>query len=243
MTHDDLRDLLDASAGTPPRDLDPDALLATAGRRRTARLGAGLVAGAAVVLAGVLVLPNLLPAPQRATPAAPPPATVAASPTVEPGCPEPSPVPGGGAVAIDYVDVLHWGGRSYLALGGDDIGVRALGDVVGVVRCSIDEIGEGGSVPVPAPWPDGTATFVPAGTPIRVVAGQDDRCYLATAAHGGMKVFAALDADADVATPEPACADVPEPTRLSGAEASAELTRIQAADAAWRAEQAARANR
>ena len=56
MTHDDLRDLLDASAGTPPRDLDPDALLATAGRRRTARLGAGLVAGAAVVLAGVLVL-------------------------------------------------------------------------------------------------------------------------------------------------------------------------------------------
>ena len=70
MTNDDLRDLLDAAAGTPPRGLDPDALLATAGRRRNLRVGGGLLAGAAAVTALALVVPPLLPTAQVAVPAA-----------------------------------------------------------------------------------------------------------------------------------------------------------------------------
>ncbi|MGI3782332.1 MAG: hypothetical protein ACRYG2_16345 [Janthinobacterium lividum] len=68
--------------------------------------------------------------------------------------------------AVDFADVVTWGGRTYVrAEDGPD---WVLGDVTGVVGCSVGEMDnpKGWQVAT-GPWPDGTATRLPRGTALR----------------------------------------------------------------------------
>ncbi len=201
MTERDLHHLLTEAAGDPPRPLDPDDLLRTAGRRRTARAGA-LVGGLGVAgVAVALLIPTLTPrTPQVAVPAATPTASApgTASPTPQSVvCPTASPPDNS---IRDWADVLVWGGYDYSGRFTDD--PVEVGEQVGVVTCNIQVISNDGHSDVPRPWPDGTATFVPVGTPLLTVAGQDPRCYLAARFGGQLSVFRAWE-PYDPANPTP----------------------------------------
>ena len=93
-------------------------------------------------------------------------------------CPTAGPPFGGIA---DFAAILVWEGRTYVAALEES---AELGPVVGQVTCPIFEISEGGTRPVPPPWPDGSATFLPAGEAIHAVVGEDPRCTLGVTFEG-----------------------------------------------------------
>lgn len=195
MTEPELRDLLDQAVGDPPRLLDADALLAEAGRRRTGHLVGSGVGLAALTLAAALILPPLLAPPGELRVAAP--ATPTRNPASAPGavtplppCPTPDPATVG-RVAVDYATLLTHGGRRYDAALTRDA-APTPGEPVLTVRCSIDEISQGGHALVREPWPDGTSTFLPRGTVVSAIPGHDPGCYLTATATEGTWVLRAL---------------------------------------------------
>lgn len=109
-------------------------------------------------------------------------------------CPTASPLPAGQGVAIDYVPTVVWRGHHYDAMTGD---AARPGRALFAVRCAIDAIGKSGSVPVPEPWPDGTADLLPVGTVIYAVRGSDPACRITD----GQTVYDAVDPRAKVLTP------------------------------------------
>ena len=199
MTEPDLRDLLHVAAGDPPRDLDPDSLLHEAGRRRTTRWVAGAAGlGALAVVAAVAVPPLLT---QRVARPATEPSMTMASPIssfdVEPGhgsidqpCPTADPEPAG---IGELVSMVLWHTTDYSGMVAET--PVHLGESVFTVTCTIYEISKGGTHRVSTPWPSGTATFAPVGTPLRVIEGQDPACYLGAEFDGLTWVFRANKPD------------------------------------------------
>lgn len=212
MTERDLHHLLTEAAGDPPRPLDPDDVLRTAGRRRTARAGV-LVGGLAVAgVAVALLIPTLTPrTPQVAVPAATPTASAPGTASTPAGTPTPAPVvcptasPPDTSIR-DWAHVVVWDGHDYSGVFTDD--PIEVGEPVGVVHCNIQVISNDGHSDVSRPWPDGTATFLPVGTPLLTVVGQDPACYLAARFDGHLSVFRAWE-NSPTPTPRKGCEPKP----------------------------------
>jgi hypothetical protein len=101
-------------------------------------------------------------------------------------CPQGRLMAAGVEAAVDYVDFLQLGGRSYL---GVRVPVRAsqLGPVIGHIRCSLaaSEDPHRG----PPPILDGTAAFLPAGAPVYEVRGYPSACRLAAYLDGRLQFY------------------------------------------------------
>jgi hypothetical protein len=120
--------------------------------------------------------PEATPPPHRATAGITP-------------CPQGTLLGGGQAQMVDYVDFLVFRGHQYLAggLGGSPVPVpRRLGAVVGHVRCSLLNAPTNRGVP---PQPDGTAAFLPVGTPLYAVPGLPVGCELAARREGQVVAY------------------------------------------------------
>jgi hypothetical protein len=100
----------------------------------------------------------------------------------------------------DYADLVTWGGNRYVGAAAYDdtpkvTEVRA-GAVLGLVTCSFSSMSNdrGWSV-APGPWPDGTATGLERGTPLRAVEGRaPGRALLAQTAEGD-RLYCLADAE------------------------------------------------
>jgi len=97
-------------------------------------------------------------------------------------------MPPGRSSAIDYVDFLRFGGRTYLA-SGQPIKGAALGRVITHVRCSLAsaENERRGAPPIV----DGTAAFIAAGAAVYQVRGYPPGCRLAAYSVGQLRLYLA----------------------------------------------------
>ncbi|GAB2815204.1 hypothetical protein GCM10022221_11370 [Actinocorallia aurea] len=127
--------------------------------------------------------------------------------TDERGCPT-----GEGDAIIDWVPFLRFGGRRYSAQSPDGapfetVGASRISEVLGEITCSVPSTGAGG-LERPS-YPDGTAPFVPVGTPVHRLRGLPVECAVVMELHGKMTVYYAMAPNAD--RPTRACPD----TRLT----------------------------
>ena len=127
--------------------------------------------------------------PRHASDAAP---TTAHSPgrhgPARAGCPLGRLLPQGQGIAIDYVDFLRFGGRTYVA-GAEHAGATKLGRVITHVRCSL--VAEEDQRHAEPPLIDGTASFLGAGSAIYQVRGYATSCRLAAFLGGQLRVYLA----------------------------------------------------
>ncbi len=104
------------------------------------------------------------------------------------GCPQGRLLPAGQAEAIDYVDFLRYNGRSYDA-GRQRVPASQLGETVTHVRCSL--VAKEDQRRGPPPIINGTASFLPVGTPVYQVHGYPPACRLAAYLHGSLHLYLA----------------------------------------------------
>ena len=91
-----------------------------------------------------------------------------------------------GDSVIDWVDVVQLGGRQYLrSSDGRTVDAAQLGDVVGVVCFTLDEVVSNPDYRMI----DGDATFLAIGTELRSVSGIDPRSAVAAVADGEVRVY------------------------------------------------------
>jgi len=104
------------------------------------------------------------------------------------GCPRGRLLPPGTGEAIDYVDFLQFGGRTYLA-SGQPIKGAAPGRVITHVRCSLaaEENERRGAPPIV----DRTAAFLAAGAAVYQVRGYPPGCRLAAYSAGQLRLYLA----------------------------------------------------
>lgn len=163
-------------------------------RRRWAAVAAGLPVLAAAGFAGAVRL-DAVDRPPGWPAALSPPAVDAR------GCPT-----GEGDAITDWVAFLRFGGRSYLARlpgeEGETVPRDGTAGVIGKITCSLPSTGTGDIVSTDS-YPDGTAPFVPVGTPIHAVAGLPPECAVALELHGELTVYRAVVESPN--RPEPAC--------------------------------------
>jgi hypothetical protein len=107
------------------------------------------------------------------------------------GCPRGRLLPAGEAEAIDYVDFVHFSGRSY-DRAAEPITTSQLGRVVTHVRCSLiaEEDQRHGGPPII----DGTASFLPVGAPVYQILGYPASCRLGAYLKGALHVYLAQSA-------------------------------------------------
>jgi hypothetical protein len=104
------------------------------------------------------------------------------------GCPLGRKLPPGVGNAVDYVDFVKLGGRTYLGRPGH-INPSRLGKVVAHVRCSL--IAEEDDRRQPPPVIDGTAAFLRAGAAVYEIRGSAPRCRVAAYLDGRLTVYLA----------------------------------------------------
>ena len=132
-----------------------------------------------------------------------------ATATVTDGCPVLETVAGQGA-AVDYADVVRFGGQQYLS---HQPGVAAtaapeeVGAVQFRVRCSFGELNQRTGVRPPA-LRDGDSGWIPAGTEMHTLRGWPVTCRLVARHDDTWLVYSAIDPAA--ASRPAACA--PNPT-------------------------------
>jgi hypothetical protein len=132
-----------------------------------------------------------------------------------PSCPPTTKLPDGQRQSVDYVDFLVHSGVTYLgvgAIGGPppaDLAVSAgqIGPIVMTVRCRIADLTAAGDVNAPTNA-EGTAAFVPAGTPVHAIVGYAPACRLLVATNGTPRVYLAMKPGGTRAEYEP-CALAP----------------------------------
>jgi hypothetical protein len=111
------------------------------------------------------------------------------------------------AVAVDYVDLVQWQGRTYYAAGGygwpaPSVDGRLAGSALFVVRCRISGVSDRLQVAVPIGERD--ATQLPAGTPVHAAPGWPTTCLLmARPPEGPLRAYRAIDPRAVSLTPVP----------------------------------------
>lgn len=111
------------------------------------------------------------------------------------------------AVAVDYVDLVQWQGRTYYAAGvygwpAPSVDGRLAGSAVFVVRCRISGVSDRLQVAVPIAERD--ATQLPAGTPVHAAPGWPTTCLLmARPPEGPLRAYRAIDPRATLLTPIP----------------------------------------
>lgn len=87
--------------------------------------------------------------------------------------------PGTNDAAADYADIFIWNGATYRVDQHAPDDVR-IGGQTTTVGCSIAELTRTNHQLVgPLPWPNRTATFLPAGTPVFDIPGARRACELA----------------------------------------------------------------
>jgi hypothetical protein len=179
-----------ADSYRPDRQPSLDELVTRArGRRRTALVASAAVS--VVVVAAAVAVASAAPG---------------ASHTIRPVGPTTT-TPGGCDVKpfsgiLDYVDFVRVGGQSMDNLTATVERAADLGSVVMTVTCQLDDRHE------EVTRRDGTASFLPVGTPVHAVNGFDPRCRVAAEVDGHVHVYLAQDPNAPVATPV-ACAQLP----------------------------------
>lgn len=93
-----------------------------------------------------------------------------------------SSLPTGTNDQVDYADLFRYGSRTYLGVLANSASVSVsqsqLGTVITHVRCSLSAVTDSQHNP-PSGITDGTATALPAGTPIYEVRGYPPQCRLA----------------------------------------------------------------
>jgi hypothetical protein len=113
---------------------------------------------------------------------------VAGQPTHRHGrCPQGRLMPAGVEAAVDYVDFLQLGGRSYQGVRQVPVRASQLGPVIGHVRCSLAASEDPRRGPPPSV--DGTAAFLPAGAPVYEVRGYPPACRLAAYLDGRLQFY------------------------------------------------------
>jgi hypothetical protein len=125
-------------------------------------------------------------------PGAGPSRVAAAGPEAAPhghaACPLGHLLPAGTGEAVDYIDFLQLGGRSYVALG-KHIAPLQLGRVITHIRCSLTaEEDQRRSAP---PVTDRTAAFLPVGARVYRVHGYSAGCRVAAYGPRGLTVYLA----------------------------------------------------
>lgn len=141
----------------------------------------------------------------RPGPAGPGPSPVRHS-AATPACPKGSPLPPGEGNAVDYVDFFEYHSRFYLVAPAGNTGPVSLGSVVTRVRCTLTTASDRRQ---PPPVVDGTAAFLPAGTPVYAVAGYSPRCRLAAYLGGRLHVYLAQRRGVRLPTPLPCATATP----------------------------------
>lgn len=109
----------------------------------------------------------------------------------------------GGAVQIDYVDIVVLGGVHYIAGLGQPQATAAPGDLgtaVGTVRCQLSALSD---QVAPGPLVDGDAALLPEGTAVRAVRGFPPTCRVAAMAGGRIHVYLAQRSGGGVSRPVP----------------------------------------
>src|SRR5262249_14829632 len=99
-----------------------------------------------------------------------------AGPRTRAGCPLGRLLPHGGAIAIDYVDFLRFGGRMYIATP-RSVKTAGLGRVIAHVRCSL--AAEENQRRAEPALTDLTASFLAAGSAVYRLRGYPPGCRLA----------------------------------------------------------------
>lgn len=177
MTDDDrygslFREAIGLLPGGQP---DPVRARTAAVTRRRHRVHAAAAATVAAGLAVLLVAALSWSGQTIGVPAAP-----AGDPTASRTCP--ALIPGTSNATVDYADAFRWDSHLYVVSDtlNSDPTYRALGPQVTTITCSIRELtADNGNQVQDGPWPDGTATFLPTGTPVLTVQGVEPRCELA----------------------------------------------------------------
>jgi hypothetical protein len=115
-------------------------------------------------------------------------ASAEAAPHGRATCPLGRLLPAGTGEAVDYIDFLRLGGRSYDAVAGH-IAPRQLGPVITHIRCSLTaEEDQRRSAP---PVTDRTAAFLPVGARVYQVHGYSAACRVAAYGPQGLTVYLA----------------------------------------------------
>ncbi|MDX6738331.1 hypothetical protein [Actinocorallia sp. A-T 12471] len=152
----------------------------------------GRVAGASAVLAVVVaggfagaVRADLVPRPAGW------PQALSPSYVDERGCPT-----GEGDAIIDWVAFVWFDGRQYEAWTGgkepETVSAARVGNVLGEITCSLPSTGSADSALGPPSYPDGTAPFVPVGTPIHGLRGVSGACAVVIDLFGKPTVYHAM---------------------------------------------------
>ncbi len=120
-----------------------------------------------------------------------------------PGCPALQRDRSGSAASGDYLDMVVWQGREYVALGtGPAVPRKALGKPVTTVGCSLNELGAGtGWRVAPGPWPNRCASGLASGVPLHALVSVPADCRLAAVVDGEVRVYVAMDLDEPDLTP------------------------------------------
>jgi hypothetical protein len=147
---------------------------------------------------------------ETARPAAGTSHVAAASPATAPhgraGCPLGRRLPAGTGEAVDYIDFLQLGGRSYVAVAGH-IAPRQLGLVLTRIRCSLTA--EEDQRRGPPPVTDRTAAFLPVGARVYQVHGYSAGCRVAAYGPQGLTVYLAQVQHGHAAPAPLPCATAP----------------------------------
>jgi len=160
----------------PGGRLDPALARATVSARRRHRARAAATAAVAASLT-VLVVATSPWWKQPSTTAVP---AGGSEPTRSATCP--AVLPGTSNAAADYAELLRWNDQTYITSNNLDVlqrGPGKLGPKVTTITCSIAELTAANrNLVADGPWPNGTATFLPAGTAVFAIQGIDTRCQL-----------------------------------------------------------------
>ncbi|ROO91230.1 hypothetical protein EDD29_8982 [Actinocorallia herbida] len=112
------------------------------------------------------------------------------------GCPT-----GVGDAQIDWVPFLWFDGRQYTAWGPEGklelVEPGRVSGALGEITCSVPSTGSADLAMEPHPYPDGSAPFVPVGTPVHGLRGLPVKCAVAMELHGKMTVYHAIAENAD----------------------------------------------
>lgn len=106
------------------------------------------------------------------------------------GCPGTKRLPDGHRIAIDYVDMVRFFGHDYIHDWGRGPGEHPrLGRLIGHVTCTVSSLTEDGAHTLVGRFRDGSATFLPVGTQLRVLPGQDPHCVIGAVHDGAVTIY------------------------------------------------------